>query len=141
MSISAKVSTPVEVKTNVDNQSVNKSVGVQNASKTDDTFTIDATEIPISLTGTNAKNLQAAVQENINGSGIVSSSNVTTSDLTKLKDITATASELNQLDDKVIGGTNNDDIVDVSSNQTLSGKTIESPAVGILKNFQHYNFL
>ena len=46
--------------------------------------------------------------------------------LTKLKNITATASELNQLDDKVIGGTNNDDIVDVSSNQTLSGKTIES---------------
>jgi hypothetical protein len=126
MAISAKVSTPVEVKTSIDNQSVNKSVGVQNASKTDDTFTIDATEIPISLTGTNAANLQDAVQENINGSGIISSSNVTTTDLTKLKNITATASELNQLDDKVIGGTNNDDIVDVGSNQTLSGKTIES---------------
>lgn len=126
MAISAKVSTPVEVKTNVDNQSVNKSVGVQNASKTDDTFTINATEIPISLTGTNAANLQDAVQENVNGSGIISSSNIEASDLTKLKNITATASELNQLDDKVIGGTNNDDIVDVSSNQTLSGKTIES---------------
>lgn len=126
MAISAKVSTPVEVKTNVDNQSVNKSVGVQNASKTDDTFTIDATEIPISLTGTNAANLQDAVQENVNGSGVISSSNVTTSDLTKLKNITATASELNQLDDKVIGGTNNDDIVDVSSSQTLSGKIIIS---------------
>ena len=108
MAISAKVSTPVEVKTNVDNQSVNKSVGVQNASKTDDTFTIDATEIPISLTGTNAANLQDAVQANTNATGVV------------------TDSELNQLDDKVIGGTNNDDIVDVSSNQTLSGKTIES---------------
>lgn len=126
MAISAKVSTPVEVKTNVDNQSVNKSVGVQNASKTDDTFTINATEIPISLTGTNAANLQDAVQENVNGSGIISSSNIEASDLTKLKNITATASELNQLDDKVIGGTNNDDIVDVGSNQTLSGKTIES---------------
>ena len=126
MAISAKVSTPVEVKTSVENQSVNKSVGVQNASKTDDRFTIDATEIPITLTGTNAKNLQAAVQENVDGSGVISASNVTTSDLTKLKDITATASELNQLDDKVIGGTNNDDIVDVSSNQTLSGKIIIS---------------
>lgn len=126
MAISAKVSTPVEVKTNVDNQSVNKSVGVQNASKTDDTFTINATEIPISLTGTNAANLQDAVQANTNATGVVTDSNVTTSDLTKLKNITATASELNQLDDKVIGGTNNDDIVDVSSNQTLSGKTIES---------------
>tara|TARA_E500000318_G_scaffold111310_2_gene129451 strand:+ start:841 stop:1233 length:393 start_codon:yes stop_codon:yes gene_type:complete len=126
MAISAKVSTPVEVKTNVDNQSVNKSVGVQNASKTDDTFTIDATEIPISLTGSNEKNLQSAVQANTNATGVVTDSNVTTSDLTKLKDITATASELNQLDDKVIGGTNNDDIVDVSSNQTLSGKIIIS---------------
>lgn len=126
MAISAKVSTPVEVKTNVDNQSVNKSVGVQNASKTDDTFTINATEIPISLTGTNAANLQDAVQENVNGSGIISSSNIEASDLTKLKNITATASELNQLDDKVIGGTNNDDIVDVSSSQTLSGKIIIS---------------
>ena len=126
MAISAKVSTPVEVKTSVDNQSVNKSVGVQNASKTDDTFTIDATEIPITLTGSNAKNLQSAVQENTNATGVVTDSNVTTSDLTKLKNITATASELNQLDDKVIGGTNNDDIVDVGSTQTLSGKTIES---------------
>ena len=126
MAISAKVSTPVEVKTSVDNQSVNKSVGVQNAAKTDDTFTINATEIPITLTGTNAKNLQDAVQENVDGTGVISASNVTTSDLTKLKNITATASELNQLDDKVIGGTNNDDIVDVGSNQTLSGKTIES---------------
>tara|TARA_R100000152_G_C6708725_1_gene136747 strand:+ start:319 stop:711 length:393 start_codon:yes stop_codon:yes gene_type:complete len=126
MAISAKVSTPVEVKTSVDNQSVNKSVGVQNASKTDDTFTINATEIPITLTGTNAKNLQAAVQENVDGSGIVSASNVTTSDLTKLRNITATASELNQLDDKVIGGTNSDDVVDLSSNQTLSNKVIDN---------------
>ena len=126
MAISAKVSTPVEVKTSVDNQSVNKSVGVQNASKTDDAFTIDATEIPITLTGTNAKNLQAAVQENVDGSGVISSSNVTTSDLTKLRNITATASELNQLDDKVIGGTSSDDVVDVSSNQTLSNKVIDN---------------
>ena len=126
MAISAKVSTPVEVKSSVDNQSVNKSVGVQNASKTDDAFTIDATEIPITLTGTNAKNLQAAVQENVDGSGVISSSNVTTSDLTKLRNITATASELNQLDDKVIGGTSSDDVVDVSSNQTLSNKVIDN---------------
>ncbi len=126
MAISAKVSTPVEVKTSVDNQSVNKSVGVQNASKTDDTFTINATEIPITLTGSNAKNLQSAVQANTNATGVVSDSNVTTSDLTKLRNITATASELNQLDDKVIGGTSSDDVVDVSSNQTLSNKVIDN---------------
>jgi len=126
MAISAKVSTPVEVKTSVDNQSVNKSVGVQNASKADDTFTINATEIPITLTGTTAANLQDAVQENVDGSGIVSASNVTTSDLTKLRNISATASELNQLDDKVIGGTSSDDVVDISSTQTLSNKVIDN---------------
>jgi|TARA_R110001583_G_scaffold30746_1_gene105891 hypothetical protein len=126
MAISAKVSTPVEVKTNVDNQSVNKSVGVQNASKADDTFTINATEIPITLTGTNAKNLQAAVQESVDGSGIVAASNVTTTDLTKLRNISATASELNQLDDKVIGGTSSDDVVDISSTQALLNKVIDN---------------
>jgi len=126
MAISAKVSTPVEVKTSIDNQSVNKSVGVQNASKADDTFTINATEIPITLTGTTAANLQDAVQENVDGSGIVSASNVTTSDLTKLRNISATASELNQLDDKVIGGTSSDDVVDISSTQTLSNKVIDN---------------
>ena len=70
--------------------------------------------------------MQDAVQENVNGSGIISSSNVEASDLTKLKNITATASELNQLDDKVIGGTSSDDVVDVSSNQTLSNKVIDN---------------
>ena len=125
MAISAKVSTPVEVKANVENQTVNKSVGIQNASKTDDTFTIEAVEMPITLTGSNAANVQDAIQTNTNATAVVTDSNVTTSDLTKLRNITATASELNQLDDKVIGGTDSDDIVDLSSNQTLSGKTID----------------
>ena len=125
MAISAKVSTPVEVKANVENQTVNKSVGIQNASKTDDTFTIEAVEMPITLTGSNAANVQDAIQTNTNATAVVTDSNVTTLDLTKLKNITATASELNQLDDRVIGGTDNDDIVDLTSNQTLSGKTID----------------
>lgn len=125
MAISAKVSTPVEVKANVENQTVNKSVGIQNASKTDDTFTIEAVEMPITLTGSNAANVQDAIQTNTNATAVVTDSNVTTSDLTKLKNITATASELNQLDDRVIGGTDNDDIVDLISNQTLSGKIID----------------
>ena len=32
---------------------------------------------------------------------------------------------LSELDDKTVGGTNNDDIVDVSSSQSLSNKTLE----------------
>ena len=39
--------------------------------------------------------------------------------------VTATASELNQLDDKTIGGTNADDIVDVSTSQSLNNKTLD----------------
>jgi len=39
--------------------------------------------------------------------------------------ITATANELNQLDDKVVGGTNGDDIVDVATAQSLNNKTID----------------
>jgi len=55
----------------------------------------------------------------------VKDSGVTQSDLSKLKSVTATATELNQLDDKTVGGTNSDDIVDVSSSQSLSNKTLE----------------
>ena len=39
--------------------------------------------------------------------------------------LTATAQELNQLDDVEVGGTNSDDIVDVATNQNLSNKTID----------------
>jgi hypothetical protein len=39
--------------------------------------------------------------------------------------ITATANELNQLDDKTVGGTNSDDIVDISTVQSLINKTID----------------
>lgn len=39
--------------------------------------------------------------------------------------ITATANELNQLDDKQVGGTNSDDIVDVATAQSLNNKTID----------------
>jgi hypothetical protein len=68
----------------------------------------------------------------------VDSSGVSQADLAKLKAVTADASELNiadgltatttelnQLDDKVVGGTSNDDIVDVGSSQTLSNKTLD----------------
>ena len=39
--------------------------------------------------------------------------------------VTATANELNQLDDKTVGGTNGDDIVDVATAQSLNNKTID----------------
>ena len=68
----------------------------------------------------------------------IENSGVTQADLTKLNGVTASASELNitdgltatttelnQLDDKEVGGTNSDDIVDVASSQTLNNKTLE----------------
>ena len=39
--------------------------------------------------------------------------------------ITATANELNKLDDKTVGGSNSDDIVDISTTQELTNKTID----------------
>ena len=55
----------------------------------------------------------------------VKDSGVTQTDLSKLNSVTATASEINQLDDKTVGGSNNDDIVDVGSSQSLTNKTLE----------------
>ena len=39
--------------------------------------------------------------------------------------LTVTTGELNELDDKTVGGSNSDDIVDVGSSQSLVNKTLE----------------
>ena len=49
----------------------------------------------------------------------------TTDELNKTDGLTVTTAELNQLDDKVVGGTNSDDIVDVGSSQALTNKTLD----------------
>ncbi len=61
MAISAKVTTPVDVKATVQNNSATKTVGVQNVSKVTDSFTIDASEIPISLDNSSATNVRDAL--------------------------------------------------------------------------------
>ena len=61
MAISAKITTPVDVKATVKNNSATKTVGVQNASKVTDSFTIDASEIPISLDNSTATNVRDAL--------------------------------------------------------------------------------
>tara|TARA_B100001250_G_scaffold160825_2_gene138178 strand:+ start:15183 stop:15689 length:507 start_codon:yes stop_codon:yes gene_type:complete len=61
MAISAKVTSPVDVKATVQNNSATKSVGLQNVSKVTDSFTIDASEIPISLDNSTAKNVRDAL--------------------------------------------------------------------------------
>ena len=63
MSISVKVTTNPEVKTSLQNNSVSKTVGVQNASKLQSSFSIDASEIPVSLDNSTATNVRDALND------------------------------------------------------------------------------
>ena len=68
MGITAKVTTNPEVKTSLQNNSVSKTVGIQRASKVQDSFSIDASEIPVSLDNSTATNVRDA----LNGAATVS---------------------------------------------------------------------
>ena len=63
MAISAKVSSNPQVKVSVQNNSVSKSVGVQNSSKVKDSFSIDASEISVSLDNSTATNVRDALND------------------------------------------------------------------------------
>ena len=68
MAISAKVTTNKAVKATVQTTSATKSVGVQNSTKVQDSFSIDASEIPVSLDNSTATNVRDA----LNGAATVS---------------------------------------------------------------------
>ena len=61
MAISAKVTTNKAVKATVQTTSATKSVGVQNSTKVQDSFSIDASQIPISLDNSDATNVRDAL--------------------------------------------------------------------------------
>jgi hypothetical protein len=63
MAITAKVVTPPEVSGKVVSSSASKTVGIQDSSKTQDSFTIDAAQIPISLDNSSATNVRDALNE------------------------------------------------------------------------------
>jgi len=63
MAISAKVTTNKAVKATVQRTSATKSVGVQNATKVQDSFSIDASQIPISLDNSDATNVRDALND------------------------------------------------------------------------------
>ena len=63
MAITAKVTTPPQVSGKIVNSSASKSVGLQNVSKVTDSFTIDASEIPISLDNSSATNVRDALNQ------------------------------------------------------------------------------
>tara|TARA_B100000029_G_scaffold270066_1_gene265404 strand:+ start:680 stop:1192 length:513 start_codon:yes stop_codon:yes gene_type:complete len=77
MAISAKVTTPVDVKATVKNNSATKTVGVQNVSKVTDSFTIDASEIPVSLDNSSAKNVRDALNDTATSSATQTLTNKT----------------------------------------------------------------
>ena len=77
MAISAKVTSPVDVKATVQNNSATKSVGLQNVSKVTDSFTIDASEIPISLDNSTAKNVRDALNQTAIATGAQTFTNKT----------------------------------------------------------------
>tara|TARA_B100000085_G_scaffold175895_1_gene160201 strand:- start:132 stop:539 length:408 start_codon:yes stop_codon:yes gene_type:complete len=68
MAISVKVNSNSAIKTSLQNNNVSKTVGVQNASKVQDSFSIDASEIPVSLDNSTATNVRDA----LNGAATVS---------------------------------------------------------------------
>tara|TARA_Y100000289_G_scaffold14798_1_gene13925 strand:- start:4525 stop:4932 length:408 start_codon:yes stop_codon:yes gene_type:complete len=68
MAISVKVNSNRAVKTSLQNNNVSKTVGVQNASKVQDSFSIDASEIPVSLDNSTATNVRDA----LNGAATIS---------------------------------------------------------------------
>ena len=61
MAISAKVTTNTAVKATVQTTSATKSVGVQNSTKVQDSFSIDASQIPVSLDNSDATNVRDAL--------------------------------------------------------------------------------
>ena len=61
MAISAKVTTNPQVKATIQNTSISKTVGVQNASKVQDSFSIDASQISVSLDNSSATNVRDAL--------------------------------------------------------------------------------
>jgi len=77
MAITAKVVTPPEVSGKVVSSSASKTVGIQDVSKTQDSFSIDASEIPISLDNSSAKNVRDALNETAIASGAQTFTNKT----------------------------------------------------------------
>ena len=77
MAISVKVNSNSAVKTSLQNNSVSKTVGVQNASKVQDSFSIDASQIPVSLDNSTATNVRDALNDTATAGALQTLSNKT----------------------------------------------------------------
>jgi hypothetical protein len=77
MAISAKVTTNKAVKATVQTTSATKSVGVQNTTKVQDSFSIDASQIPVSLDNSSAKNVRDALNDTATSSATQTLTNKT----------------------------------------------------------------
>ena len=77
MAISVKVNSNSAVKTSLQNNSVSKTVGVQKASKVQDSFSIDASQIPVSLDNSTATNVRDALNDTATAGALQTLSNKT----------------------------------------------------------------
>jgi len=63
MAISTKIQTNPVVKADIQNNTASKTVGLQDSVKTQDSFTIDAAQIPVSLDNSTATNVRDALND------------------------------------------------------------------------------
>ena len=127
MAISAKVSSPVDVKVEVGNTSATKSTGLQNVSKVNQTITIDASDIPITpaLSNSSATNVRDALNEFTNTQG---------SQVLQNKTIDADNNSISNLEvDNLKSGVLDTDLSSVASTDTTlpSAKAVKTYVDGV----------
>tara|TARA_Y100001951_G_C11036741_1_gene127954 strand:+ start:54 stop:458 length:405 start_codon:yes stop_codon:yes gene_type:complete len=93
MGITAKVVTNPEVKTSLQNNTVTKTVGIQRTSKVQDSFSIDASQIPVSLDNSTATNVRDA----LNGAATTTATQTYTNKTINADDNTITNLEVDNL--------------------------------------------
>ena len=124
MAISAKVTTNKAVKANVQTTSATKSVGVQNSTKVQDSFSIDASQIPISLDNSTATNVRDA----LNGTATLDATQTYTN-----KTINADSNTISNLEvDNLKAGVLDTDLSSVAGTDTTL------PSAKAVKNYVDY---
>lgn len=77
MAISTKIQTNPVVKADIQNNTASKTVGLQDSVKTQDSFTIDAAQIPVSLDNSTATNVRDALNDTTTSSAAQTLTNKT----------------------------------------------------------------
>tara|TARA_Y100001935_G_scaffold222780_1_gene197756 strand:- start:38 stop:748 length:711 start_codon:yes stop_codon:yes gene_type:complete len=128
MGITAKVVTNPEVKTSLQNNTVTKTVGIQRTSKVQDSFSIDASQIPVSLDNSTATNVRDALNDTATANASQTLSN---------KTIDADNNTISNLEvDNLKSGVLDSDLSSVASTDTTlpSAKAVKTYIDGVESN-------